>query len=177
MKFSKRLKYIKNIGGIDYYKYTPSIFKPYYTQYQSFLPISFIHRIRMLLELLQGGYSVYYMVVNSEVVGYLCVCTGRCRLQCVGKEDITIGPIWITPTERGKNYATKGIHAILECLDIVYNYAYEFIKPTNEPSIRTVEKNKFEKIGWGSSRGLLRKIYLSSSGDFLIYKYNKVKNA
>lgn len=169
----KKITAIKEIDGIRYYKYTPSLFRYYIGGYPEYKPTTISHFIRMTIEYLQGGFRVYYMYSKqNEVLGYLVVANGRRRLTCSKKEDIVIGPIWICPSKRGKGYGTKGIHAVLHELGESYQSAYEYIKTHNIASIRSVEKNGFKCLGYGQERGLLRKVYPAKEGKDYIFRYN-----
>ena len=117
---------------------------PYYTdypkedhpQYESHL----LHKIRMMTEFFRGGYRVYYIVSGVKIVGHLVVANGGRRLKLSKKEDVVIGPVFISPAMRGKGIGTIGIRIVLNELNLQYNYAYEFIADNNIASIRTVEK-------------------------------------
>lgn len=165
------LPYVKTVDGIEYYRFKPTIGKWYYENYPGYVKHSFSHNIRMLIEYLEGGYEIFYMV-QGKVLGYLLVARGGRRLRCSSREDIVIGPTWVNPELRKQGIASKGISAVLHNLDITYRYVYEYIQPANIASIRTVEKNHFDLYGSGSSKGLLKRIKNDGSKEFLIYRYS-----
>ena len=168
------LKLKAECDEIKYYEFSPSLFMLYYGCYDdNEKPEYFsrmIHKIRMTIQLLMGGYKVYYMYVDNKVVGHLVVAPGGSRLPQSNKNDIVIGPIWICPNQREKGLGTKGISAVLNELSISYEYAYEFIAKDNIASIRSVEKNEYELLGTAKESGLLRKISLSENGEWLLYR-------
>lgn len=167
------LKFIKEIDGIGYYLFKPTFGHWYFKDYPNYKKHSLSHGLRMMLEYLEGGYSIYYMIQTGKdnIAGYVTVAKGGRRLRCSTKQDIVLGPIYIDPELRGKGIGTRGIFAVLHHLDIQYENAYEYIQPTNTASIRTVEKNGYIKIGSGSSKGLLRRIDNDGSQEFFIYQY------
>lgn len=70
-----RLEHIKRIGEIDYYIYHPTVFALYYKEKNS--DYSVFHVIRMLANLICGGYVVYYSKIESnKIVGYCVVSRG-----------------------------------------------------------------------------------------------------
>ena len=170
------MKKAASLNGIDFLLYMPSIFSLYADVYsESERPLyvkRFIHKIRMALQLFMGGYKVYYMSVGGTIVGHLVVTPGGGRVAQSSKNDIVIGPIWVAPSHRKKGYASKGIAAVLHGLNLQFKSAFEFIAPTNTPSIRSAEKNGFVIQGKAKESGLLRKISLDENGEWLLYRYD-----
>lgn len=165
-----------SLNGIDFFLYMPSIFSLYANVYsESERPLyvkRIIHKIRMALQLFMGGYKVYYMSVGGTIVGHLVVTPGGGRVAQSSKNDIVIGPIWVAPSHRKKGYASKGIAAVLHGLNLQYISAFEFIAPTNTPSIRSAENNGFVIQGKAKESGFLRRISLDENGEWLLYKYD-----
>lgn len=176
---NKKLKFVKMVGDLRFYEYAPSLFEPYYFNYPKedhpLYEKRLVHKIRMMLEFLQGGYRVFYMVKELEIVGHIVVTNGGRRLTVSKKEDIVLGPIFISPRFRGQGLGTIGINAVLNQLNLDYQYAYEFIKNNNIASIRTVEKNGYIFICYAKEKGLLKKLVPCSDGDFSIYQYSSPK--
>ena len=173
----KHLRFLGKYDNIDFYEYTPTLFSPYYTDYPEqdhpHYEKRLVHKIRMMTEYLRGGYRVYYMADNGEIVGHLVVANGARRLKVSKKDDIVIGPIFISPSKRGKGLGTIGIHTVLNELKLDYNYAYEFIADDNIASIRTVEKNGYVYAGRAKESGLMKNLIECDDGDFVIYRYCK----
>lgn len=140
----KRLTFVGTYGDVEFYKYSPSLLKPYYTDYPQESHPDYekhtAHKIRMLLEYIFGGYSVYYMFSDGEVAGHIVIANGGRRLTVSTKEDVVLGPIFISPDMRGRGFGTLGIKTLLNDLELEYRYAYEFIAESNIASIRTAEK-------------------------------------
>lgn len=172
-----KMKLIKTIDGIDYYFFKPTVFKQYADCYEgNEMPHYFsrpVHRIRMTLLKIQGNYRIYYMYSGNKALGHIVVSNGGNRIQMSNKNDIVLGPIWICPAGRGNGLGTKGIDAVLNCLEDNYQYAYEYIEDDNIASIKTVEKNGYRFIGKAKEYGLLKEIRLNDSGNLMLYKYEK----
>ncbi|MCQ2966771.1 MAG: GNAT family N-acetyltransferase [Alphaproteobacteria bacterium] len=172
----KKMEYITSIENIDFFLFHPTFF----CLYPKIYPVGenppyinrIVHKIRMILQILCGGYRVYYMYVEKNIVGHIVVMPGGNRVAQSKKKDIVIGPIWIVPSQREKGFATKGINAILHKLNIQYEKAYEFISCDNTPSIRTVEKNEFKFLGKAAEKGIFKKILLSDDGHWRLYCFS-----
>ena len=165
-----------SLDGLDFLLYKPSPFSLYANVYSDSERPPYvkrlIHKIRMALQLFMGGYKVYYMSVGGTIVGHLVITPGGGRVAQSSKNDLVIGPIWVAPSQRKKGYASKGIAAVLHGLNLQYKSAFEFIAPTNTPSIRSAEKNGFVIQGKAKESGLLRKISLDENGEWLLYRYD-----
>ena len=169
------LHYLKTIDGIEYYRFSPSLFKQYEACYSPEETPHYwkrpIHRVRMLIEYLKTNYNVIYMQSDGVTVGHLVVARGGLRLVVSTAADIVIGPIWVPPRCRNRGYASKGIAAVLHGLDIPYRHAYEFIDVNNAPSIATVQKNGFSLCFWAKEVGPLKRVVESEGGTWLVFRY------
>ncbi len=173
----KRMQFLGKYDNIEFYKYSPSLFKPYYMDYpiqnHPYYEHRIVHKIRMILEYIRGGYNVFYMLYNNEVVGHLVVANGGRRLAISNKDDIVIGPIFVSPDMRGKGIGTIGINTVLNNLGLNYKYAYEFIIFNNVASIRTVEKNGYDFMCRAKETKILKNIIEDPKGNYYIYRYSK----
>lgn len=176
----EKLHFLKEIDGIHYYSYKPSLFCLYYDCYKGVeIPPYFsrmVHKIRMTRELLKNKYQVIYMIKENKVLGHLVVARGGSRIEMSKKDDIVIGPVWVIPSERSYGYASNGIHFILDEMGIDYNFAYEFIEKDNKPSIRTVEKNGFEFVADCNEYGLFKVIRPCINGHLKVYRKQNKRN-
>ena len=174
-QFAKKMIPLGQFEGIDFYRYTPTLLQPYFMDYpkQEQPPYTrrVIHKVRMMLEYLRGGYQVVYMIRDHNILGHIVVAPGGRRLKISTPEDIVIGPIWVSPTLRGQGIGTIGIRTVLKKLGLQYRYAYEFIAADNTASIRTVEKNGYVLACRVKESGILRNLVESPEGDFLVYRF------
>lgn len=161
--------------GIDFYRYSPTLFQPYFVDYpaQEQPPYASrpVHKIRMMLEYLRGGYQVIYMARGNRILGHIVVARGGRRLKISTPEDIVIGPIFVSPALRGQGIGTIGIRTVLKKLGLQYRCAYEFIAAENTASIRTVEKNGYVLAGRVKESGFLRNLVESEDGNLLVYRF------
>ena len=176
----KKLQFIKNIDGIDYYIYKPSLFGLYYDCYSgNEVPPYFsrlIHKIRMIRELYESNYQIVYREKDKKIVGHLVIGRGGSRIEMSTTNDIVIGPIWVVPNERSHGYGSRGIRFILDEMNVNYNYAYEYIEKDNIPSIRTVEKNGFDFVDDCNEYGLFKVIRPCEEGHLKVYRKLNAKN-
>ena len=56
----------------------------------------------MITEYLRGGYRVFYLELDGTIVGHIVMARGGRRLKNEQKSDIILGPIFISPSFRGK---------------------------------------------------------------------------
>ena len=168
------LIFIQEKDGIEFYLYKPSFLNLYYPCYtgdevpQYFS--RFIHKVRMIREIIVSKYQVVYMMKDKAIIGHLVVGRGGSRIEMSTKRDIVIGPIWVVPRQRSHGYASKGIKFVLNDLKIDYDYAYEYIEKDNKPSIRTVQKNGFEFVDECNEYGLFKVIRPSKNGHLNVYR-------
>lgn len=153
------------------YEYIPTICKPLATDFEK---MRCIRRFRFWYELLMGGYKVYYLASDDNLVGYCVVTPGGRRLPVSTKEDIVLGPYYISPEYRGRGYAKQLVG--LSLLHCTYDYkcAYDWIHEDNLASIRTSEACGFVREGHRLNViGLMRKLVLNDNGNNIIYKYTR----
>ena len=171
----KELEYIGNIGSLECYKFKPTVFKQYSTVYEKEQGPDYVnsvrHKVRMFLEWIRGGYTIYYFFENDICCGHAVVARGGGRVEASTKEDIVIGPIWVNPCCRKKGIGTKIVFYIASMADIKYKKAYEYILESNIPSIRVAEKNGFSFVGRAKEKGLLKKIVLDEKGKIKLFEF------
>lgn len=169
------LRYLKTVDGLDYYRFTPSLFKQYEACYSAEERPPYwkrpIHRIRMMIEHLSSRYFVIYVQKDGRPVGHHVVARGGGRLPVSTKEDLVIGPTWIVPSQRAHGYGGQSYGAVLRDLDLPFRYAYSFIDVDNAPSIAMVKKNGCVPIFRAKEYGLLKRIRETEGGNFLIFRY------
>lgn len=179
MSDQKKLKFLKSINGLDYYLFYPSLGKWFFKNWDGYKEDIEKHskkqKMRMFLEWIWGGYSVYYISLNDELVGYVLIASGGRRITCSTRKDIVLGPYYILKEKRGLGLMSKALTAVLHDLDLLYENAYCYIKKDNVASLRTAIKSGFEIVGQAEMRGKLRKLFLTDNknSNFYIVKYKK----
>lgn len=175
-----KLKYIKDIDGMEFYHFTPTLGHWFFEDWVGFEEDKDKHsrkqRIRMLIEWLWGGYSAYYAGQGEKLFGYVLVARGGRRITCSKKSDIVLGPYYTLSEERGHGIMESMLNTVLHELDIHYKNAFCYIRKDNVASIRVASKCGFKIIGQAEMRGALRKLYLTENENskFYIVKYEKM---
>lgn len=129
---------------------------------------------RFSYELFKGGYKVYYLFDGDTLVGHCVVTPGGRRLSVSTKNDIVLGPYFISPQFRGRGYAKVLVKMTLQNCSYNYKNAFDWIHEHNYASIKVSEAcgfipegHKLNVLGW------MRKLVLDENGSFLIYKYTR----
>lgn len=178
---NSKLEYLKSINGMDLYRFKPTIGHYFFEDWIGFEEDIEKHskrqRIRMLIELLWGGYSVYYAGQGEAILGYVLVACGGRRITCSKKTDIVLGPYYTLAAKRGHGIMFCLLENILHELEIPYESAYCYIKKDNVASIKVASKCGFEIVGQAEMHGILHKLYLTqnNSSKFYIVKYKNDK--
>ncbi len=132
---------IKAFEDYKIYKYNPSwynLFGNYYPEKKS------IRRIARFMLALPKGYNIYSLIKDNIPVGYCVIQNGESnRYNFTTKNDIVVGPYYITPNNQGKSLGTKMVKCVLEYNKGNYDNAYAYIKKNNIPSIKICKKNGF----------------------------------
>lgn len=165
--YKRSLRLVVSDREISVYEYCPSVFKLFAIPLEK---QSVVRRVRLLLELIRGGYKVYYIAKEGNVVGYCVVTPGGRRLKCTTRQDVVIGPYYICPEHRGKGLSKILISLLLEhCLE-EYDAVYDWIYKDNIPSIRCMEACGFTPIGKLDVVGISRRLIMNPQGSYFIYR-------
>lgn len=168
---SDRLKVIQEESNYSLYEYVPTIYKPLAI---SFEKMRIARRLRFWYELLKGGYRVYYLAYNETFVGYCVVTPGGRRLSVSTKNDIVLGPYFVSPEFRGRGYAKVLVRMTLANCTYDYKFAFDWIHKDNNASIKTSEACGFVQEGHRLNVvGVMRKLVLTDNGSNVIYKYTR----
>lgn len=166
----KKLKYLKQIEGIDFYEYKTKLFDYFYVP-MAYYEKLFSRKIRETLDYIRGGYRVIYMARYDKIVGYGIVTKGGGRNKFATNKDVVFNSLYISPDERGKGLGNVLVGAFLRELGIKYDKAYEYIRNDNIPSVKAAEKNGFVKVSCAKRQGVLQNIVASDEGVLGIYEY------
>ena len=150
------------------YEYVPTICSPLAINFEE---MRIVRRFRFLYELLKGGYRVYYLADGETIVGYCVVTPGGRRLSVSTKNDIVLGPYFVSPEYRGKGYAKVLVRMTLQRCSYDYSCAFDWIHKGNISSIKTSESIGMKVVGHLDVVGKFRKLILNDKGNYVIYKY------
>jgi L-amino acid N-acyltransferase YncA len=157
------------IGGGRIYEYEPTFWKPFYRNYE---PLTLQRRVRFLLEWLKG-YKVYYLEKEGTIVAYSVVSRGGGRYGFATNKDIVVGPYFVKEEHRGKRYSEILVSELLYNEKIEYEYAYDWIRYDNIPSIKCAERAGFFKTDTMDMKRPFRRLEVCSDhiGDYFLFKY------
>ena len=170
-----KFEHLKTLAdGYEFYEFTPSI---RHLMYIAIHPMNIKRKIRLLGEHLhKGSYKVYYLEVHGALVGYCLIAPGGRRLKCSTPNDIVVGPYYVKKDERGKGYSKIILRTALDYCSYQYKNAFDYIKKTNLPSIKTSEACGFKTCGELNNVGILHRLVEHPNGEYLIYKKEKEEN-
>lgn len=169
-KYSDRLKLVGKDSRYSLYEYMPTICSPLAIHFEK---MRTVRRFRFMYELLKGGYRVYYLADGETIVGHCVVTPGGRRLSVSTKNDIVLGPYFVSPEYRGKGYAKLLVRMTLQRCSYDYRYAFDWIHKGNISSIKTSESIGMKVVGHLDVVGKFRKLVLNDKGSYVIYKYAK----
>lgn len=165
----KKLNYMIKIGNYEFYEYKPVLGRWLYRNYETLTPQRWV---RFLLEFYcEDRYVVYYMTLNSRVLGYCLVAPGGRRLSCSTKEDIVLGPYYILKDKRRNGYSKILIDTVINKLCYgKYKAAYMYIAKTNIPSIKTSQGCGFIECGQLNISKCFRRLMPIEDGGYKVFK-------
>ncbi|TWH79373.1 hypothetical protein [Sedimentibacter saalensis] len=168
------MKKIYEYNGFSFHEYNPTIFRPFYVNLE---PISMRKRLRFLLAYF-AGYKVYYMAKDDEYIGYCVVENGRdIRYKFATNKDILVGPYFVKEDYRGRKLSVMLLEVILHNIGLRYNYAWDYIKKTNIPSIKASSKVGLSYFSDATISSITRQLVLlqDNKGDYCIMRYKNIK--
>ena len=164
-----KLIFLKQIDGIDFYRYKASLFKYFYKPIAYYEKL-FTRSIRETIDYVRGKYRVIYMAKEDEIIGYGIVTRGGGRYKFCTRKDVVFNSLYIVPKERGNGYGKLLVGAFLKELGIQYDKAYEHIRDNNIASIKVAEQCGFVKVSSAKRVGLLQNIVSCDEGILGIYE-------
>lgn len=166
------LQLVMTDGNKKIYKYSPTRLRPLYKKIDA---VSIGRLLRYQYEIAKGGYLVYYLEVDGNLVAQNIIIPGGRRMKITTEKDVVIGgPYFTIPEMRGKGYISYLIrNSLLHC-EYDWENAYDYIKKINTASIHTTEGLGFKKIGEANITGLFHKIRMvDHDGEFNVYRISK----
>lgn len=114
---------------------------------------SFIDRAKLLLRVL-NGYYVYYETDADKLTGYCFLKRNYLgKYAFLQQQDVLINPYYVAPSYRGSGLGGKLIESAISDSGTPWKTVYAVVKEDNLPSIRTLEKLHFQKIGYSDKKG------------------------
>lgn len=166
----KGLTLLYQEGERSFYAYTPTVFRPLYTHFES---MTIPRRVRLLLERLgKNSYKVFYLEINGKLVGHCVAAPGGRRLGRSTERDIVLGPYFVDPSCRGKGYAKLLIQWTLKKGGLTYDRVYDYIKKDNHPSRKATLACGFEPCGELDIEGFFHTLVERPGGEYDIFIYD-----
>ena len=166
-KIRRNCRLVASDNGLTIYEFKPTLFN---LQTVPIEPLSKARRFRLALEIIRGGYTDYYLVLDNIVVGNCIITPGGRRLKCSNKDDGVIGPLFICPEYRGKGLSEILVRQVLICCSQKFSSFYCWIYENNIPSRRSLEACGFKPVGRLDVVGKFRRLIISPHGADIIYK-------
>ena len=145
-----------NRNGLAVYVFTPSVFclvPPSIKRH-----FSMCDRAKLMLRVLRG-YTVYYQTDGEKLVSYCFLKRNYlCKYAFLKDKDVLINPYYVSPEYRGRGLGGKLIEAAIADKNEGWETVYAVVKEDNLPSIRTLEKLNFVRIGFSDKSGLSHKL-------------------
>ena len=168
-----KIKEISTDGRFTFYEYKPTLFRPFLVDIE---PMTFVRRIRLLLEYVQkGGFLVYYLADQGDFIAHCVVVPGGRRIKCTTRNDIVIGPLYVEKDKRGNGYSVMLIREVLNKCKYPYKYAFGYTAKNNYPTQRANERCGFKLFAEMNVVGFTRKPIIVDSGKLLVYRYDNTK--
>lgn len=145
-----------NESGLAMYAFTPSVFCLVPPRIKS--NFSILDRAKLMLRVLRG-YTVYYQTDGEKMVSYCFLKRNYlCKYAFLKKKDVLINPYYVSPEYRGRGLGGKLIEAAIADREEAWETVYAVVKEDNLPSIRTLEKLNFVKLGFSDKSGWSHKL-------------------
>lgn len=167
-----RFYYVDKTEDFEVWKFEPDLVHafPFYME-----RVALPWRIRCIMEFFVG-YVVYYIKKENEWAGYCVVSSGsNPRYDFSSDKDIIYGRYFIAEKFRGQHLAVKMLKKVLDNCESNYEKAFAYLRVSNIPSVKTMEKIGATKIKQFDIKGKLRKLQDNPDGEFVLYRYMKGK--
>jgi len=113
-------------------------------------------------------FAIFLIYDGIKLIHRSGVFPGYFRFPFMEKDDLQIGDIWTHASHRGKGLATYAIQQILKHFIKPGRRFWYIVEKNNLPSIVTIEKAGFSKVGEGNR---IKRFGLSILGVYNIQKY------
>ena len=147
----RRLNYPDTDSTHAVYVFTPSAFRLVPPRIRRSFPV--IDRAKLLLRVL-NGYYLYYEMDADKLAGYCFLKRNYLgKYAFLQKQDVLINPYYVAPSYRGSGLGGKLIETAIADFETPWKTVYAVVKEDNLPSIRTLEKLSFQKVGYSDKKG------------------------
>lgn len=169
-KYIHHLRFVVTDRDFVLYEYKPKLSLVLLVPFER---LTIVRRIRLIIEIIRGGYYVYYLSYLGHITGYCIVTPGGRRLKISTSKDIVLGPYYIALEYRGKGYAKEMIRLTLKNCRYDYHYAYDWIDMKNIGSMNVTEACGFKECGRLNVVGVFRRLIETERGENVIYRYSR----
>lgn len=144
------LRQSDNESGFALYAFHPSLFCLVPPRIERCF--SMVDYAKLVLRVLRG-YTVYYLTDGERIAGYCFLKRNYLRKYSFLKDnDMLINPYYVSPEYRGQGLGGKLIEAAIADQNERWETVWAVVKEENLPSIRTLERLNFSRIGFSEKR-------------------------
>ena len=165
MRLSVELNTVYEDAIFTIKEFKPSFHKLFYIEMES---LTILKKIRFWIDLLYG-YSVYYLYVDGQAIGYCTITSGKNpRYSFATANDVMIGPYFIMEGYRGRGYAKTLVQLVITKCKTDWERCFLYIKNENIPSIH-VANSIGANLLFHAHNTRLRQLVKKEDGEFGIY--------
>ena len=172
----KQMKFIKSENGLDFYIFTPTLFRQYFNKNENWTVHrkSIMHKLHMFLYYIRGGYRILYMIDGDKIAAYVIYAKcGKTVIKNSTRDDIFTVFVTTHPDYRRKGIATAIINEMLHGIGLQYNNAYKTIEDSNIGSKKVAFANGYAQLYKAKRSKILKTISKSDVGNWRLYSLQK----
>jgi RimJ/RimL family protein N-acetyltransferase len=121
-----------------------------------------MHRLRLFSN---GEYRVLVVYFDGRLVHRSGLYPRYARFPFMAREDVQIGDVWTDPGHRNRGLASFALQALVGATVGQGRRVWYVVETSNAPSIRTVEKIGFARVGTGART---KRLGLALLGQFVL---------
>ena len=167
---SQKMDLIRKTEEFEIWKFQPDLLHafPFYME-----RVRLPWRIRCVFEYFVG-YNVFYFKAGDQWLGYCVVSSGKNpRYHFATEKDIICGRYFVAEAFRGRGLGAKILEGVLNNCGVAYERAFAYLRVSNIPSVKTMEKIGAVRLKRFNIKGFARKLYDDPNGEFVLYEYKK----
>lgn len=177
MIVDKQMKYILSDKGMDYYIFSPTLFRQYFNKKEEWTPHrqTITHKIHMFLYHIRCGYNILYVMDNDDIAGYLIYTRGGFTvIKNTTRKDVFTIFVTTHPNHRRKNIATNLVNKFLHEIGIEYDTSYKTIYDHNLGSIKAALANGYDVVYSAKKTRLFQTIVPDNENDWKLYSVKSI---